>query len=239
MMKSDRLLSTSRSHSIMKKLLCSVFLFLLPALGLAQEVDKIACRVVCFARTKDKVEKLLIRVPEQSEVVTAFPVSHISSKIEIPVVDGKAVFYDAASKGGSPVAIASIPPEIKNALIMFFPSPSDGGPSYSTSVLDFSPKGIPEDGLVVSNVSGMDARITVGEHKIQLRPGKTVPLARPNERNEYNMARLEIQTQRNGEWRTTTQTVIKFPIGLRQLFVAYPDAGKESVSFRTYKIIGE
>lgn len=222
----------------MKKFLSCVFLLMLPASGLGQDVEKITCRVVCFARNNDKIEKLAVRVPEQEEVVTRFPVSHISTKFQIPVVGRKVVFHDAASADGAPVAIATIPAKIKNALIIFFPSQTDGGSPYVTSVLDFSKKGIPEDGVVVSNVSTRDARIIVGEHKILLRPGKLAPLVRPKERNEYNMAKLEIQIERDGEWRTATQTVIKFPQGLRQLFVAYLDERKGTVSIRTYKVTG-
>lgn len=235
-MKSKQTIPTN--HPAVKNFLSSVFLLLLPAVAMGQNVEKISCRVVCFARNNDKIEKLALRVPEQQEVISEFPVSHISGMVTIPVVGGKAVFYDAASADGPPVAIATIPPDIKNTLIIFFPSPTNGQSSYSTWVLDFSKKGIPDDGVLVSNVSTKDARIIIGEHKILLRPGKLAPLLRPKELNEYNMAKLEIQIERNGQWETATQTVIKFPKGLRQLFVAYFDERKASVSFRTYKVTG-
>ncbi len=221
----------------MKKLL--LLLALASSLSLtAQEVAKTQIRTLCFERDSTGIDELAVIGPDKSIQEIRFPDSFPSQKFRVPIVEGKIYFVNPAANDGKPVAIASIPRGMKNALVMFFPHPagSEEKTAYRTVVIDASSDGIPVDGALVMNLFGSDVRVVVGEHRILLKPGKTVGLPRPKKRNDYNMAAVVMQAEVKNEWKTMAETVIRFPPGQQQFFVSYPNPRSKGLALRSYQL---
>lgn len=220
----------------MKRILLLTTLFF-TASAPAQEVPVVQVRTLCFERVASGTDKLAVVKPDQSIVELGFPESFPSAKEKVPVTEGKVFFRDPKDLLGLPVAIAKIPSGLKNALVMFFPSGgAEDEPAYKTVVIDASLKGIPEDGVLVMNIFPQDVRVVIGEHRVLLPAGKTAGLARPKQRNDYNMAAVVFQAQVDSEWKTAAETLVAFPPKLQQFFISYPDSRTQRLAFRGYKI---
>ena len=220
----------------MKKLLL-ILAFILPPITRAQEAASIQIRVLCFERDATGIDKLSVIRPDKSTIDLKFPESFFSPKTKVPVVEGKVGFYNPANLAGPPIAIASIPAGMKSGIVMFFPV--DGGKdnlAYRTSVVDASIEGIPQDGALIINLFDKEVRVVIGEHRLILKPRKSAAVARPKDRNDYNMAPVVFLAEVNGEWKTASETLVRFPEKLQQLFVSYPDAQSKRLSFRAYQI---
>jgi hypothetical protein len=205
--------------------------------AVAQEVTMIQIRTLCFERNSSGIDKLAVVKPDQSVIEIGFPESFPSAQEKVPVVEGKVLFHDPSNLTGSPVAVARIPSALKNVLVMFFPNPgAENETAYRTVVIDSSLKGIPEDGALVMNIFPSDVRIVIGEHRVFLTPGKRAGLARPKQRNDYNMAPVVFQAQVGNEWKTVAETLVRFPAEQQQFFVSYPDSRTLQLAFRSYQI---
>ena len=220
----------------MKILLSFALIALLP-LAHAQEAPTIKIRTLCFERDPSGIDKLVVFKEDKSTVKLIFPESFPSQPEKVPVVNGSVFFHNPAQLDAPPIAIAKIPAGIKEALIIFFPSTgTEPTTVYDTVVINASLKGIPEDGALIMNIYSHDVRVVVGEHRILLPPGKSTGVARPKERNDYNMAAVVFQTEINGQWTTIAETAIHFPPDQQQFFLTYPDARTKSLALRTYQI---
>lgn len=89
-------------------------------------------------------------------------------------------FIEAAT--GTVVAEATIPPDIRDALLLFSPVQSPGGGAkttlrYHVAVLDDGAQRAPAGGLSIINLSGLALSGTVGRENVTLRAGLNPPLA--------------------------------------------------------------
>lgn len=220
----------------MKKLLLFVA-FIFPASVRAQEAASVEIRILCFERNATGIDKLTVIQPNQPKINLKFPESFFSPKTKVQVVEGKIGFYNPANLAGAPIAIATIPAGMKSGIVLFFPA--EAGKDnlvYRTSVLDTSMEGIPQDGALVMNLFDREVRVVIGEHRLVLKPGKSVTVVRPQDRNDYNMTPVVFLTEVNGEWKTASETLVRFPEKLQQLFVSYSDSQSKRLSFRAYQI---
>jgi len=220
----------------MKKLLL-LLAFILPASVRAQEAASVEIRILCFERDATGIDKLTVIQPNQPKINLKFPESFFSPKTKVPVVEGKIGFYNPANLAGAPIAIATIPAGMKSGIVLFFPAePGKDNLVYRTSVLDASMEGIPQDGALVMNLFDKEVRVVIGEHRLVLKPGKSTTVVRPQDRNDYNMTPVVFLTEVNGEWKTASETLVRFPEKLQQLFVSYSDSQSKRLSFRAYQI---
>jgi len=212
---------------------------LLPTALLAQETPMVQIRTLCFERDPSGLDKLSVAKPDLSLIEVGFPESFPSAKVKVPLIEGKVIFRDPKNLTGPPVAVAKIPSGLKNALVMFFPGAgAEDEPIYKTVVIDASLEGIPEDGALVMNIYPQDVRVVIGEHRVLLPSGKSAGLARPKQRNDYNMAAVVFQAQIENEWKTVAETLVRFPPEQQQFFVSYPDSRTKRLAFRSYQIDG-
>ncbi len=86
-------------------------------------------------------------------------------------------FVDPA--GGAVVAEVSVPPEIKDPLLLFMPADPKAKSAlrYQVAVLDDSAARHGPGGLVIVNLSGLALAGTVNTEEVTLRPGLNPPLA--------------------------------------------------------------
>ncbi len=175
--------------------------------------------------------------PEKEFEEIRFPETFPSRAAKVPLVEGKAFFFDPSQTDTKPVATATIPRGMKQAFVMFFPAPEkEDGPLYDTVVIDASLENIPEDGALVMNICKEDLRVVIGENKILLQAGKIVGVARPKKRNDFNMASVVFLKEEEGEWNVQAETAVRFPEEQQQFFVAFPDANRSTIQIRVYDL---
>lgn len=220
----------------MKNLLLLIA-FILPAGLLAQETPSVTIRALCFQRDATGIDRLAVKAPEQPVIEIKFPESFFTQKTKVPVTGGKVVFFNPANLAGTPIAVATIPEGMKSVLILFFPVEGDKDKMvYRTSVIDASLQGVPKDGAMVMNLYPKEVRAVIGEHRVLLKPGITAGVARPKERNDYNMSPVVFLAETGGEWKVVSETLVRFPEDNQQFFISYPDGQSGRLSFRALQI---
>ncbi len=217
-------------------LLLFLLLFVIPVN--AQDAPLINVRVLCFERIGNTLDRIVVLKEDKSLEEIIFSATFPSSRVKVPVFGGKVTFLDPADPGGKPLARTSIPSGLKDVLIMFFPNPdqNEDATSYKTVAIDASTSGIPEDGALLLNLDTKDVRAVVGEHRIILKPGKKAGLKRPQKRNDYNMTPVVFLQQKNEDWKTVVETLVRFPPGVQQFFVSYPKQGSGKLAIRAFQI---
>jgi hypothetical protein len=209
----------------------------LQSVSFAQDASTVTIRTFCFQRDSSGVDRLAVKSPDQAVVEMKFPESFFSPKTKVPLFDGKVVFYNAADLAGAPVSVAKIPAGMKSVFVLFFPVQGDKDKMlYRTSVIDASLQGIPKDGAMVMNLYPKEVRAVIGEHRVILKPGKTAGVARPKERNDYNMSPVVFLAEAGGEWKVMSETLVRFPEENQQFFISYQDGKNGRLSFRALQV---
>lgn len=203
----------------------------------AQEIPSVIIRTFCFQRDPTGIDKLAVKTPDQQTVEMKFPESFFSPKAKVPIAGGKVFFHNPANLEGPPISVANIPAGMKSALVLFFPAEGNkDNMVYRTTVIDASLQGIPKDGALVMNLYHKEVRTVIGEHRLALPPGKTAGVARPKDRNDYNMSPVVFLTESNGEWKVASETLVRFPEENQQFFISYPEGKSGRLSFRALQV---
>jgi hypothetical protein len=219
------------------KTLLFLFATLVPVSLVGQEAPSVMVRTLCFERDATGIDELTVVIPDQPAVSVKLPESFFSTNTKVPLQGGKVVFRNKANPSGPPIAIANVPEGMKSVFVIFFPVVDDKDKlAYRTTVMDASFNGIPEDGALVMNLYPKNVRMVVGEHRLELKPGGSQGVARPKDRNEYNMSPVVVLSQAPSEWKVATETLVRFPEGLRQLFISYPDRKTNRLALRALKV---
>lgn len=220
----------------MKPLLIFIAL-IMPGVVFAQETLSVTIRAFCFQRDPSGIDRLAVKSPDSSVIEMKFPESFFSPKTKVPVIGGKVVFHNAANQGGAPISVATIPQGVKSVFILFFPVLGEKDKMvYRTSVIDASHKRVPKDGAMVMNLYSKELRAAIGEHRVLIKPGAATGVARPKQRNDYNMSPVAFFAESVGTWQAMSETLVRFPEENRQLFLAYPDGKTGRLSFRSIQI---
>lgn len=215
-------------------LVCAI---VFPCSLFAQETPSVTIRTFCFQRDPSGIDKLAVKTLDRPTVELKFPESFFSPKTKVPVTGGKIVFHNPADLDGPPISMANIPAGLKSALVLFFPVEGDKDKLvYRTTVIDASLQGIPKDGALVMNLYPKEVRAVIGEHRLALIPGKTAGVARPKDRNDYNMSPVVFLAESGGEWKVMSETLVRFPEDNQQFFISYPDGKSGRLSFRSLQV---
>ena len=135
-----------------------------------------------------------------------------------------------------PAAIASVPENVKSAMLVFIPaSKSPNTLPWRVFVVEDSPKNFPDGGAFVANFHSQDIRFVIGESKIMLKPGSFVGVPRPAERDDFNMAQVAFQFQQDGTWRNASETMLRFLPSKSYLMFAYFDTASGRPRITTFQ----
>lgn len=219
----------------MKLRLLALLALSLPTLLPAQEAARLNCRFLRFERGSQSPAPLYVMGAEGKEPTECpLPQDQLSKPVALSPVNGTLAFHAAPQGGGEPVAVAKVPTGLTQALLMFLPSDEENR-AYNVVVLDGSEKGYPKDGALVVNLYNQDVRFILGEHKVQLPPGKVAALGRPAQRDNFNMAPVAFQFRTDDQWRMAYESMIRFPEEQRHLFVSYVDPRTKRPRVRSYR----
>jgi hypothetical protein len=208
------------------------------------EKPSIACRLICFEKGADALNELYAPGPEGAPLVKVV-LSTISGNPPTALfpTEGKVTFYGKADGTGGPIAIAAVPSGATDILVLFFPNPVEQpaaaapvNPVYRTVVFDLDSKQFPPGGCAILNVHDRDVRFIIGEHQIQLPPGKVSSLPRPQKLDKFNMCLSTFQYQNGDKWQTVYENMEHFPPEQRKLYVVYLDSKVHRARARSYNL---
>jgi len=125
-----------------------------------------------------------------------------------------------------PAAAAVIPANVKAAILVFGPAPKPAtGLPWQVSVIEDFAADFPDGGALVANLSSQGIRFVIDDNTVTLEAGKTHSCARPEKRDDFNMAAVVFQFQQNDSWQTVSENLLRFAPGMRYLIYAYQDPG--------------
>lgn len=188
-------------------------------------------RLVYFTPSADDPAELYVAGQTEGELVKCEPSSSVTRDPATCQVDasGKVVFFKTAT-GGEVVATATVPAGVSQAVFFFLrsPKPEQKNTSFQVLVADESPKVLPKGGSFACNVAPLSARLTIGEFKYELPPGKSVHLNRPKI-DASNMAPFRVQIQVGDSWMPIKDSTLRFAENERYFLIIYRDDGTRSV----------
>jgi len=210
-------------------------LTLLAILGVAHAQESVACRFLCFERAKDGTTKFIAAGAGGQAVDCPLPISMPSAPVSLVAKNGVIEFRKAVGDA-APSAVAKVPAGVGSAFVLMLPPTGNEGRIHDVVVIEDSEKGFPKDGCVVLNLYEQNVRFIIGEHQVLLPPGKTAPLERPKKLDEFNMGATAFQFQSGEEWRTASESLMRFPEGQRHLFVTFVDPATKRPRLKSFRI---
>lgn len=197
---------------------------LLPTLGFAQDAGRpVSCRFLCMEGATPP-EALLCGAEKGLESVCTVPANAPSAAIVLFAKDNRLKFL--TPKDRKQAATATIPASVKSAILLFIPvaqpQPQSALP-WRVFVIDDSDKSYPDGGAYVANFYNKNIRFVIGEHKIMLPPARSHGFARPEQRDNFNMAQVAFEFQEEQTWRSVSESLLRFLPGMRYLVIAYVD----------------
>jgi hypothetical protein len=206
---------------------CAIALILMTTAHAENEPRRVSARLVYFQESTGNPSELFFN--NNGESVKCSPSTSVSgAPVACPVdAAGKVVFTGTAA--GTPVvATANVPASISEAVFFLLKNSAPGAPpTYQILVVDESLKSLPKGGSFLCNLSPKTARVSLGEGKYMLVPGKPVYMKRPEQKDEYNMAALQVQIQAQGdEWKNLKDTMLRVSESERYFIVSYLEDGK-------------
>ena len=215
------------------RFLAICLMLLCPVLSSAQDVRKVNCRFVCCGGTAPP-PPLINAFDKDIEVTCTIPTNTFSEPVECCAKSNVISFL--SSERRKPMASAKIPEQVKAAILVFIPAgkSSDTAP-WRVFVIEDTIKNFPDGGAFVANLCTQDVRFSIGEKTIILKSGTDHGFARPATRDAFNMAPVIFQFQKNDEWRTISETLLRFVPGMRHLIFAYLDPSPDRPRIITFQ----
>jgi len=221
------------------RLLCFCLLVLCPVFSNAQETRKVSCRFVLFQGAV--APPPLINVFDKGIEVTCTIPANTFSEPTVCFAKSNVIAF-ISSDDRKPVATATIPEQVKAAILVFVPAVKQPSPlPWRVLVIEDTVKNFPDGGAYVANLYKQDIRFVLGETKVTLKAGTDHGFARPEKRDAFNMAPVVFQFQQDDTWRTASETLLRFVPGMRYLIFAYVDnaSGRPRIStFQDFMPIG-
>ena len=165
------------------------------------------------------------------EVTCTIPANVFSDPVVCFAKDNSINFY--SSDNHSPTAAATIPAEVKAAILVFVPATKVPSPlPWQVFVIEDSVRNFPDGGAFVANFYKLDVKFVIGENKILLKSGKSHGFARPTQRDAFNMSPVVFEFLQDDVWRTASESMLRFVPGMRYLMITYidPASGRPRIS---------
>jgi len=187
----------------------------------AQDVRTVKCRFASL-ETGNAMPAILALSADGAEFPIAVPTGSLSDETDCYSKTNNFSFLQAGDH--QPAAIASIPENVKSAVLVFIPALKIPNTlPWRVFVVEDSPRNFPDGGAFVANFYSQDIRFVIGESKIILKPGSSVGVARPAKRDDFNMAPVAFQFLQDGNWRNASETMLRFLPNKNYVMFAYLD----------------
>ena len=221
----------------MRALFLSLLLASFSGLADGNETHPVQCRFLSFGAGSDAGS--VLATSDQGAMVTCpLSANELSKPIVCSAKDNAINFISESEK--KPVAKVVIPAGIKSALLVFVPAPAKAAaeetqPSagWRVLVIEDTPKAFPDGGAFVANFYNKDIRFVIGEHRGMLHAAASHGYTMPAKVDEFNMAPVTFELQQGEQWRTASESMLRFVPGIRYLIFAYVDPASGRPRIRT------
>lgn len=206
---------------------CALALILLTCAHAQNEGRRVSARLVYFQESPGNPSELFFN--QGGDFVKCSPSTSVSgAPVACPVDAAGKVTFTGATTGTPVVATANVPSSVSEAVFFFLKNSVPGAAmTYQVLVVDESLKSLPKGGSFLCNLSPKTARVCLGEGKYMIVPGKPVYMKRPEQKDEYNMAALQVQIQAQGdEWKNLKDTMLRVSESERYFIISYLEDGK-------------
>jgi len=213
-----------------------LLLLVLPALLSAQDARPVTCRFLSFGGPDDP-PAVIAASEKGTEISCPLSSTRISPALVCFAKNNTIAFLSSADK--KPVATATIPANVKAALLVFIQAPKSAEAASSSDwrilVIEDSAKNFPDGGAYIANFYNKDIRFVIGEHKGMLHAGGSHGYAKPEERDSFNMAPVVFEFQQGEKWHIANESALRFLSGMRYLIFAYVDPVSGRPRINTYQ----
>jgi len=230
--------SAAQSGSHMRAF-CLCLFFLGQSFGHAQDFKKVTCRFL--ALDSNTPPPPLLNIGDKgSEVACTVYTNTLSPPT---VCFGKENVLSFISTGDrKPAALATVPAGVSAAIMIFVAAPKDpktpNALPWRVFVIDDTVKNFPDGGAFVANFHNQDIRFIIGESKVMLHPAGFHGFPMPKERNNFNMAPVLFEFLQKDQWRTASESMLRFLPGIRYLIFAYVDPASDRPRIATFQDFG-
>ncbi|MEO5916364.1 MAG: hypothetical protein ABIS50_19160 [Luteolibacter sp.] len=207
----------------MKLILLIATLFIPVVQGKDVDDVLVSCRFLGFEPAKDGTTSLVAPGKDGKPETIALTMGETLSKPVVLKSEQGMITFRKGESDTAAAATAKIPAGTKDAIILFIPTEKEGL-ILETLVVDSSAKAFPPGNSIVVNHCPQKAKITMGEHVIDIKPDESVAVARPKEIDEFNMVNVKSELETDGTWRIASESNIRFVQTQRNLFVMHIDA---------------
>lgn len=180
------------------------------------------CRFLGFEPAKDGITTLVAIGKDGKTETIPLDLEVLSKPVVLNSEKGMILFRKSESDP-SVAATAKLPSSATKDVIIFFIPTGKEGLVHETLVLDSSLKAFPPGGGIVLNHCPENARVTIGEHLIEIKPDEMRPFTRPNQIDEFNMVGIRLEVDVTGTWRIVSESNFRFVKEQRHLFITYID----------------
>ena len=203
-------------------------LFLL-TIACARAQAPVSCRLLGFPGVQPPPMSII--GADGALIPCEVPGGALSPPVQCRSEQGVIRFYQAEDAGAKAnpaapprvLANAKVPGKANALILVFFPTGKNAPLPWQIVALEDTPQGFPDGGAVVANFHQSELRFLIGEHRVQLNPGLTKPVARPEKRDDFNMAPVIFEFNHEGQWRSASESMLRFIPGLRYLIIGYQD----------------
>lgn len=191
------------------------------------------CRFLRFGGS-DSAISLVALSDKGANLACPLGTDTLSQPVICLAADNKIAFLSPADQ--KLATTATIPAASKSVVLVFvMGSTSADVPSWRVFAIDDSTKNFPDGGAYVSNFYNQDIRFIIGEHRGMLHPAGNHGYALPLERDAFNMATVVFEFLQDDQWRTASESCLRFVSGMRYLVFAYTDPESGRPRVRTFQ----
>lgn len=210
--------------------------FLLPVPGYAQDSRLVSCRFLSFGSTGDPPPAITLS-DKGAETTCPLSSTQLSAEITCSAKANSIAFLSSADR--KPMATATIPAEVKAAILIFVQAPktpeATEPPAWRVLVIEDSPKNFPDGGAFIANFYNKDIRFIIGEHKSLLHAAGSHGYAKPENLDSFNMAPVTFEFLNEEKWHIANESALRFLPGMRYLIFAFVDPISGRPRINTYQ----
>ena len=187
----------------------------------SKDFRKVSCRFLSLDRTAPPPP--LLNLGDKGVEVPCTVYTNSLSPATVCHAKGNTLRFVTAAER-KPAANATLPANAKACILVFVRAPkTPEGLAWRVFVIEDTIKNLPDGGAFVANFHNADIRFVIGDKKILLHPAGFHGFDMPAKRDNFNMAPVVFEFQRNDVWETVRESLLRFVPGMRYLIFAYVD----------------
>lgn len=140
---------------------------------------------------------------------------------------------DPAEPGDQLLGSARIPSTMKRAIALVFPRAAGSKQRYNILLFDDSTARFPKGASRLINATPTELAIKVGEHKLGVKPGKTILVPPVTRKDAFNMAQTSVFYHKGDAWIPFVERKLKYVDTYRRIFIAHVTPGATDPSMST------